>query len=134
MSCALKNGDAHLKNFGVLYDNAESTVRLSPIYDLVTTTAYKPADILALTLGGTKRWPKSRALIAFARTHCSLTEGRAKQLLEEVAQGVRHAASEATLYLHTHAAFQRVGTVMLAEWNKGLQLSIQPEDQQPAAG
>ncbi|MDP3655183.1 MAG: type II toxin-antitoxin system HipA family toxin [Rhodoferax sp.] len=129
LSCALKNGDAHLKNFGVLYDNTESAVRLSPIYDLVTTTVYKPTDILALTFGGTKRWPKTKALMAFARTHCNITDGRARALLGDVAQGVLHAVNEATLYMHNHASFREVGTVMLTEWNKGLNLSIQPEGQ-----
>lgn len=121
LSCALKNGDAHLKNFGVLYDNTESTVRLAPIYDLVTTTAYKPTDVLALTLGGTKRWPKARALMLFARTHCNLTEARASVLLEEVAQGVLAATHEATLYMHSHIPFREMGAVMLAQWRKGLE-------------
>lgn len=34
----LRNGDAHLKNFGVLYDDARCT--LAPLYDVVTTTVY----------------------------------------------------------------------------------------------
>jgi serine/threonine-protein kinase HipA len=113
----------------VLYDNTESAVRLSPIYDLVTTTAYNSLDILALTLGGTKRWPKAKALVAFARTHCNLTEARAKELLAEVSKGVLKAANEATLYMHNNTSFRDVGALMLAEWNKGLNLSIQPEGQ-----
>lgn len=129
LSCALKNGDAHLKNFGVLYDNTESTVRLSPVYDLVTTTPYKPLDILALTLGGTKRWPKSQALMNFARTHCNITDGRARVLLGEVAQGVLYAVNDATLYMNNNESFRDVGTAMLTEWEKGLNLSIQPEGQ-----
>jgi len=127
LSCALKNGDAHLKNFGVLYDHTESTVRLSPIYDLVTTTAYNCADILALTLGGTKRWPKAKALMAFARTHCNLTDARARELMGDVAQGVLRAVNEATLYMHNNASFRDVGAVMLTQWKQGLNLSIQPE-------
>lgn len=127
LSCALKNGDAHLKNFGVLYDNTQSTVRLSPIYDLVTTTAYNPSDILALTIGGTKRWPKSKTLIAFARAHCDITDGRARELLREVAKGVLSAVNEVQLYMHRNESFRDVGTVMLSEWHKGLALSVQPE-------
>lgn len=129
LSCGLKNGDAHLKNFGVLYDNTESAVRLSPIYDLVTTTAYNPSDILALTLGGTKRWPKTKAIMAFARTHCDLTDRRARELLEEVAEGVLCAVNEAILYMHNNDSFRDLGTVMLTEWNKGLNLSIHSESQ-----
>lgn len=124
LSCALKNGDAHLKNFGVLYENAESAVRLAPIYDLVTTTVYKPKDILALTLGGTKRWPSANALMAFARIHCNLTEARARRLLVQVTQGVQTASEEAKRYIAEKPAFQNVGTAMLDEWRAGLSLSI----------
>ena len=120
LSCALKNGDAHLKNFGVLYANAESAVRLAPIYDLVTTTAYKTNDILALTLGGTKRWPKAKALIAFARTHCNLTDARALALLAEAVQGVQRASAEATSHMQEKPSFQKMGAVMLAQWRQGL--------------
>ncbi len=35
----LRNGDAHLKNFGLLYSSA-ADARLGPLYDVVTTTAY----------------------------------------------------------------------------------------------
>lgn len=51
----LQNGDAHLKNFGVLYQSVEE-INLAPIYDVVSTTAYIPKDIQALTLLGSKRW------------------------------------------------------------------------------
>jgi serine/threonine-protein kinase HipA len=125
LSCALKNGDAHLKNFGVLYDNAESAVRLAPIYDLVTTTAYKPADILALTLGGTKRWPNAKTLINFARTHCHMTPAHAQALLAQVAQGMQLASEEARQHMAQRTAFKKIGATMLEEWRKGLALSTQ---------
>ena len=38
VNCALRNGDAHLKNFGILYDDVEGEARLAPVYDLVTTS------------------------------------------------------------------------------------------------
>lgn len=44
LSVLLRNGDAHLKNFGVLYDEPGPgqvpSVWLSPLYDQVTTTLY----------------------------------------------------------------------------------------------
>jgi len=126
LSCALRNGDAHLKNFGVLYDNPEGVVRLAPIYDIVTTTTYKPSDILALTMGGTKRWPKTKILMDFARAHCNIQNGRAGVLMGQVAQGVRQAADEVKRHMHSHASFRKVGAAMLAEWDKGLKASIQP--------
>lgn len=38
LNCALRNGDAHLKNFGIVYDSIQGEARLAPAYDLVTTS------------------------------------------------------------------------------------------------
>ncbi len=57
LNCAIRNGDAHLKNFGILYDGVEGQARLAPVYDLVTTAAYLPKDAMALTLDGSTDWP-----------------------------------------------------------------------------
>lgn len=55
LSCILGNGDAHLKNFGVVYaDPHAGDVRMAPAFDIVCTRAYIPDDPLALTLGGSK--------------------------------------------------------------------------------
>ncbi|MCB9763951.1 MAG: type II toxin-antitoxin system HipA family toxin [Alphaproteobacteria bacterium] len=47
------NGDAHLKNWGVIYPDRR-TPRLGPAYDLVATVARAPRDTLALSLDGSK--------------------------------------------------------------------------------
>ena len=39
ISMVVRNGDAHRKNFGVIYTNAESEVRLCPVFDVITSTA-----------------------------------------------------------------------------------------------
>ena len=52
VNCALRNGDAHLKNFGIVYDDVQGEARLAPVYDLVTTSVYLPKDSMALTLNG----------------------------------------------------------------------------------
>ena len=56
-----------------------------------------------------------------------MTDGRARRLLGEVAQGVRHAAEEATHHMQNNEAFREIGKVMLLEWSKGLSLSIELE-------
>lgn len=51
--CVLSgNGDAHLKNWSVIYPDGRHA-RLSPAYDLVPTILYYPKDQLALPLAGT---------------------------------------------------------------------------------
>ena len=50
LNCALHNGDAHLKNFGIVYDDVLGEARLAPVYDLVTTSVYLAKDINLLTI------------------------------------------------------------------------------------
>jgi serine/threonine-protein kinase HipA len=123
LSCVVKNGDAHLKNFGVLYDNTEGHIRLSPAYDIITTTAYNPNDSLALTLGGSKRWPKAKQLTNFACQHCGMTEKNANEQIGKIYQGVEKATVEVTDYIKHNGSFQEIGSKMLMEWAKGLELS-----------
>jgi serine/threonine-protein kinase HipA len=74
LSMVMKNGDAHLKNFGLLYTHPESDdCRLSPTYDVVCTTAFLPQDLPALTLAKRKAWPTREALVKFAREHCRVS-------------------------------------------------------------
>ena len=52
----LANGDAHLKNWSLLYQD-QVTPRLSPAYDIVTTKVYiEDEKTYALDLGKTKEW------------------------------------------------------------------------------
>lgn len=52
----LANGDAHLKNWSFLYQD-QVTPRLSPAYDIVTTSVYiEDEKEYALNLGKTKKW------------------------------------------------------------------------------
>ncbi|WP_368642605.1 type II toxin-antitoxin system HipA family toxin [Castellaniella ginsengisoli] len=61
VSCLVGNGDAHLKNFGLLYsDPTAHDTRLAPAYDIVNTTAYLPNDSLALQLAGQKSFFSAR--------------------------------------------------------------------------
>lgn len=52
----LANGDAHLKNWSLIYSD-KITPRLSPAYDIVTTSVYIEGERrIALNLGKTKEW------------------------------------------------------------------------------
>lgn len=46
------NGDMHLKNWSLIYLGDGSSPALAPVYDLLSTVPYIPADNLALSLGG----------------------------------------------------------------------------------
>jgi len=120
LSNIVRNGDAHLKNFGVLYDQPGATVRLSPVYDVVTTTAYISKDVPALTLAGTKKWWSVKMLEQFAVVHLSLTIGKAGQIVDEVATAVTDTRAMLSAYTKDHPDFSMVGDKMLAAWESGL--------------
>lgn len=49
------NGDAHLKNWSMIYPDGVNA-RLSPAYDFVSTIQYQADEQLALNLARSKRW------------------------------------------------------------------------------
>ncbi len=57
LSVVVGNGDAHKKNFSVIYDDIKrpETIRLSPAYDIVSTLPYLENDTLALKMNGHKK-------------------------------------------------------------------------------
>jgi serine/threonine-protein kinase HipA len=68
-SCMVGNGDAHLKNFSLLYSATDNgTAKLSPLYDVVNTHIYPTTDReLALKLNKSKQFPDRDSLLKFAR-------------------------------------------------------------------
>jgi serine/threonine-protein kinase HipA len=70
MNDVLRNGDAHLKNFRLVYDDVMRP-RLSPVFDILTTLAWIPGDVPALAIlksdpGQPDRWLDVQALAQLA--------------------------------------------------------------------
>lgn len=84
-SCMVGNGDAHLKNYAMLYDNIED-MRLSPLYDVVNTQIYNPSDTLALNLCKSKAFPDRKRLINFGK---SIGVKRCEIMVDEMADQIR---------------------------------------------
>ena len=84
-SCMVGNGDAHLKNYAMLYDDIED-MRLSPLYDVVNTQIYIPADTLALKLGKSKDFPDRKRIIDFGK---SMGVKRCEEIVDEMAEQIR---------------------------------------------
>lgn len=68
-SCMVGNGDAHLKNFSLLYSaEGEPVPQLSPVYDVVNTQIYPTKyKELALKMNKTRLFPDRDSLIKFGR-------------------------------------------------------------------
>lgn len=86
----LGNGDAHLKNFGVLYEDA-SQVSLAPIYDCVSTLPYIPGDVPALTLSFewySKNWWPRIKIEEFAAKYGALSNQQIRRMIDELCEAV----------------------------------------------
>lgn len=95
----LQNGDAHLKNFGLVYEDIEN-IKLAPAYDVVCTTLYIQNDISALTLLGSKKWWKKEFLLRFAKENCELTSKEANVLYEECTGAIKIVKDKIVLKIH----------------------------------
>lgn len=120
LSAMVRNGDAHLKNFGVLYRHPQGPVTLAPVYDIVTTTAYLQNDIPALHLAGTKKWWPRKILERFALQALSLPQRQAAQIIDRVAEAVSEAAGMIPPHIRDNPDLEGVGGRMLSIWQDGL--------------
>ncbi len=130
-SVMVGNGDAHLKNFGVLYHGVADGIRLAPMFDVVTTRIYRyqrspggpelEDNTLALRLWAgkaqrSKAYPLPEELRRFGRDVCGVRDSQSA--LDRIAQAM-------TDTLHTAASNPRIPTGLLAQlrsvWENGIQ-------------
>jgi serine/threonine-protein kinase HipA len=120
LNCALRNGDAHLKNFAVLYDDVRGEAHLAPAYDIVTTTVYLPQDRMALTLNGKNLWPSAKDLARFAESRSLGSPKDIKSIFEKIADAMTETSVNIAAYAREHPAFHDVAVRMNREWTTGL--------------
>jgi len=99
-SVMVRNGDAHLKNFGLLYRSADN-IWLAPMFDVVTTSIYTYTQYaggpelqdrtLALKLfagkNQTRAYPSKKELEDFGQRVCGITQPA--RTLERMAQAMQ---------------------------------------------
>jgi serine/threonine-protein kinase HipA len=121
----VRNGDGHLKNFGVLYEHPsdEASIRLAPLYDVVTTSIYgftHPRTFitqydrtLALNLRKSRNYPDREALLAFGREHCAVHAP--ERVLDRIAEALSATLGEQR---------ERVPAVLWQQLNKEWQVGL----------
>lgn len=102
----MRNGDAHLKNFGVLYRSSKEKW-LSPMFDVVTTSIYRYRQspqgpeledrTLALKMFAgkhqTRRYPTTDELLTFGRRICGVAHP--ERVLATIAAAMSSTLSDA---------------------------------------
>jgi len=101
-SVMVGNGDAHLKNFGVLYQGRAEHIRLAPMFDVVSTRIYRyqrspngpelEDNTLALPLWAGKKqqsksYPLPSELARFGREVCGVK--KPADVFQRIADGLR---------------------------------------------
>lgn len=127
----VRNGDGHLKNFGVLYSGVND-VRLAPMFDVVTTSIYKYQRYdggpeledytMALKLfagpKGSKVYPSPADLLEFGRRVCGVSNPKA--VIERIAQGM---AQTLTQRRNDPRISKQLHGQMSSAWEPGLVLA-----------
>ena len=111
----LGNSDAHLKNWGLLYDDPERP-QLAPAYDIVPVGAYISDRRMALQFQGSND-PFLVSLEGFRRVagYVNLPE---KALVDEISATVQRAAAEWPKLLPNLPVSPKVGRVWRARWEE----------------
>lgn len=120
MNYLLKNGDAHLKNFGVLYNDDFSKIYFAPAYDIVNTIVYFHKDRPALTMFGKKVWFSKKELIKFGVQHCYLSQNEALRFYEICINALLQSIEDLKKYIKTNKGFADIGNKILDIWQLSL--------------
>jgi len=111
LSTVLGNGDAHKKNFSVIYDDITKpeTIRFSPVYDIVSTLPYLQNDVPALKMNGQKKsFPKKAELISFGkRIGVKQPSKTVEQIVDTVNDSLKQYKYLFSDYLFIHETIQK---------------------------
>lgn len=105
LAAAIRNGDAHLKNFGLLYPRGGAP-EVAPVFDMLTMAAYAPRrndgdahDGMALMLRGSRRWPSQEDLSALAQL-CEVSRESLRKWHRRIWRAMKEVAEDAEEIVH----------------------------------
>lgn len=120
MNHFLRNGDAHLKNYGILYEKDFTDAVMAPIYDVVCTTVYLEKDIPALKMSAGRLWWKEKTYRNFAKNTCRMRPTEIDDILQRCADAVRKAAKDLDHYSKAHPETHAFADSLKEQWDIGL--------------
>lgn len=113
-SMKINNGDAHLKNFALMYD--QNSISLAPAYDQVCTTVYMRNEVPALEFLSKKEWPDEKEIFEFAE-QCKIDEKETTAIINKIEKGKVMALKELEDYCEKHTPFADVYTALAEQWS-----------------
>jgi serine/threonine-protein kinase HipA len=121
LSYALRNSDCHTKNIALLY-SSRNDVTLSPVYDMLTITAYADysQNSPGLLLGGRKTWRPGKSLEIYFQTFCNLRPTEVKSRVERICESIIEVAPRVIEAAESYPQFREIAKRMLLLWNEGM--------------
>jgi serine/threonine-protein kinase HipA len=121
LTYALRNADCHAKNIALLY-STRADVRLSPVYDMITTVVYpgyqhNPPGISFL---GKKTWLPGKSLEKFITSVFGVPVRTQVEIVEAISDAVSDTAPRVREAMTLHADFADIGKRMLLAWSEGI--------------
>lgn len=120
---ALRNADCHAKNLALLY-SSKADVRLSPVYDLLTTVVYpgyqnQPPGI---SMMGKKTWVPGKNLKNFVALEFGIPLREQIPMIESICEAITDTSSRVHEAIREHAGFRDLGKHMLLAWDEGTKM------------
>jgi serine/threonine-protein kinase HipA len=119
---ALRNANAHLKNFTVTY-TTDRDVSLAPVYDIVTVNAYRKFEheIPALPLKGKRIWTSGQLLDLYAASRLGLSATDRAHCVQSVRAAIDMVAPRVAEHAERYPEFREIAQNMLDAWGEGLE-------------
>lgn len=129
LASTIRNGDAHLKNFGLLYENMQAA-ELAPVYDMLSMSVYAPTlansrdadDGMAINFEGSKRWLTPDSIQSLS-TQCLLSAKSVKNWKAQIATALIETSDKVIAHLDEYPEdhFEPTAHRMLELWALGLE-------------
>jgi serine/threonine-protein kinase HipA len=127
LNYAVHNQDAHLKNFALIYTNG-GDVRLAPVYDVLSGTAYAKyaTAVPALDLKGKRVWASGALLQTYGGARLGLSKTDMGEAFERVTAAVHQVTPMVSEFSDKYPEFREIAKRMLDVWGCGLE-DIKPD-------
>lgn len=121
LTYALRNADCHAKNLALLYATREDA-RLSPAYDMLTTSVYAGYRNSPPGIGfmGKKTWAPGKTLQRFIAATFGIAVKEQAGIVEAIGDAVSGTAMQVREAMAAHPGFTDIGKRMLIAWHEGV--------------
>jgi serine/threonine-protein kinase HipA len=121
LTYALRNADCHSKNVALLY-TSHRDVKLSPAYDMITTTVYEDwrTSPPGIKIDGRRNWLPGAYLRKSIQAHFLVSEAEQRDLITQIADAISDTLPELQFAIQQYPGFKEIGSSMVSQWTEGI--------------